>query len=106
MEVNERIKQRRLELGLSIREVAARMNVSPSTVLRYESTTIKNMGIDKINSIAAALNCTPEYLMGWGEKKDDASRQLAEAIKGLDERQAVLLLAFIKSMKGETDESN
>ncbi len=67
MEIYERIKQRRKQLGLSAEEVAAKMGVSPATVYRYENANIANMGIDKVVPIAKALNVSPAYLMGWEE---------------------------------------
>lgn len=72
MEVNERIKQRRKQLGLSAEQVAERMEVSPSTVYRYESKDIKNMSIDKLGPIANALQTTPAYLMGWSDLPDES----------------------------------
>lgn len=65
MEVQEIIKARRIELGLSIREVAQALGVAASTVSRYESSDIQNMGIDKIEALAKVLRCSPAYLMGW-----------------------------------------
>lgn len=65
MTIGYRIKARRKQLGLSAEEIAKKMNVSPATVYRYESSDIMNMGIDKLASIAKALNCSPAYLMGW-----------------------------------------
>ena len=67
MEVQDIIKQRRLELGLSIRKVAQALGVAPSTVSRYESSDIQNMGIDKIEALARVLHCSPVYLMGWDD---------------------------------------
>ena len=68
MTIGERIKQRRKSLGLSAEEVADKMGVSAATVYRYESSDILNMGIDKLELIAKALNTTPATLMGWEEK--------------------------------------
>lgn len=65
MEIHERIKARRKELKLSAEQVADRMGVDPTTVYRYESKSIKSMGIDKIGPIAKALETTPAKLMGW-----------------------------------------
>lgn len=70
MEVHERIKKRRIELELSMRDVATALGVSPSTVSRYESTDIQNMGIDKIEALSKVLLCSPAYLMGWEDKLD------------------------------------
>ena len=67
MEIQVIIKARRIELGLSVREVAQALNVAPSTISRYESSDIQNMGIDKIEALAKVLHCSPVYLMGWNE---------------------------------------
>ena len=67
MTVAERIKARRKELHMSAEDVAALIGVSPSTVYRYESSEIVNMGIDKLEPIAKALRTTSAYLMGWTE---------------------------------------
>ena len=65
MAVQDIIKHRRKELGLTLKEVAEKLNVSEGTVSRYESGDIQNMGIDKIAALAKALQCSPGYLMGW-----------------------------------------
>jgi transcriptional regulator with XRE-family HTH domain len=70
LEIQEIIKTRRIELGLSIREVAQQLGVAPSTVSRYESNDIQNMGIDKIEALSKVLRCSPAYLMGWENAPD------------------------------------
>lgn len=65
MDVGERIKFRRKQLGLSAEQIAAKLGVSPATVYRYESKEIMNMRIDKLEPIAKALHTTPAFLMGW-----------------------------------------
>ncbi len=65
IDVGKRIKARRKEMGLSAEMVAASAEVSPATVYRYEKNEIANMGVDKLQPIADALNTTPAYLMGW-----------------------------------------
>lgn len=69
--VGERIKRRRKQLGLSAEKVADELGVSPATVYRYESNEIMNMRIDKLEPIAKALHTTPAFLMGWGENSGD-----------------------------------
>lgn len=82
MEIQEIIKARRNELGLSVREVAQALNVAPSTISRYESSDIQNMGIDKIEALAKVLRCSPGYLMGWENKVEEnpveTANQLSE----------------------------
>ena len=65
--IQEKIKSRRLELGLSLEDVAKELNVNKTTVMRYESRSIEKMPIDVIPPLARILKCSPEYLMGWDE---------------------------------------
>lgn len=65
MTIGERIKKRRKELGISVDEVAAKLNKNRATIYRYESDEIENMSINILEPLAHALNTTPAYLMGW-----------------------------------------
>ncbi len=65
MNIQTIIKNRRLELDLTMKDVAKALGVSEATVSRYESGEIQNMGIDKIETLAKVLRCSPGYLMGW-----------------------------------------
>lgn len=65
MSVQEIIKNRRLELGLTLKDVAKVLGVAEATVSRYETGEIQNMGIDKIAHLSKVLRCSPAYLMGW-----------------------------------------
>ena len=68
MEVHDRIKQRRKELGLSAEEVAAALGVSRATIYRYESAEIEKMPITILSPLAKVLQCSPGYLMGWEDE--------------------------------------
>lgn len=63
----ERVKERRIALGLSYQRLADKTGMSKSTLQRYEAGTIKNLPADKLGVLAAALETTPAYLMGWDE---------------------------------------
>lgn len=67
MDISNIIKKRRLELGLTLKDMANVLGTAESTISRYESGNIHNMGIDKIESLAKALQCSPGYLMAWEE---------------------------------------
>ena len=69
MTVGERMKHRRKQIGMSAEQVAEKLGISPSTVYRYENGEIEKMGIDKLEPIAAAIQTTPAYLMGWAESE-------------------------------------
>ena len=65
MEIYERIRQRRKEIGLSAEKVAERLGISPATMYRYENNDIKKFPIDILKPLADVLHTTPSYLMGW-----------------------------------------
>lgn len=52
MKANEVMRVRRLELGLTQREIADRVGVTEATVSRWESGDIRNMRRDKIQKIS------------------------------------------------------
>lgn len=73
MDIQDKIKKRRLELNLTLDDVAKELGVNKSTVLRYESKSINKMPIDVIPPLAKILKCSPEYLMGWDDIYDNFS---------------------------------
>lgn len=71
MTIGERIKQRRLELGLSQEELAKRMgNKSRASVSTVENGK-EDLTTDRIRKYANALDCRPAYLMGWTDNPVD-----------------------------------
>ena len=66
-EIANKIKARRLELGLTLEDVAQAVGVGRSTVQRWESGLIKNMGRDKIAALAAILQMNPVELVPFGK---------------------------------------
>ena len=80
MNIYEKIKARREELGLTLEEVAQALGVNRSTILRYESEQIKKMPIDMIEPLAKVLKCSPEYLMGWEIDTVDVSLPRPEPV--------------------------
>ena len=67
MTIGERIKARRLELGLSADDVAVRLGKNRSTVFRYESSDIEKLPTVVLEKLASVLCTTPAFLMGWEE---------------------------------------
>jgi repressor LexA len=69
-EMSRKIKQLRLEKGMTLEQVADIVGVGKSTVRKWETGMIANMKRDKIALLAKALGTTPAYLMGWKEEKE------------------------------------
>ena len=65
MEIHERIKERRKQLGLTADEVGEALGVDRATVYRYEKADIKKLPISIIEPLAKVLHCSPMYLIGW-----------------------------------------
>ena len=62
--MDNRLYERRKELGLTLEEVGNIVGVSKSTVKKWESGYIENMKRDKISLLAKALKVSPLYIMG------------------------------------------
>lgn len=70
MTIGERIKARRIQIGLTVDQVADRIGKNRATVYRYESNDIEKFPLDILPPLARVLNTTPAYLMGWSDTAD------------------------------------
>ena len=87
MEIQDRIRERRKALGLTLKDVAKALGVSEGTVSRYESADIQNMGVNKLTPLARVLQCSPVYLLlGDEEKPATAASGTAASVSSIDER--------------------
>lgn len=77
-QVGKRIKERRIELGLSMPELGKRIGVNKSTIQRYEADGVDPKRTMIINGLADALLTTPEWLTGLSNDKEYDSRTLCQ----------------------------
>lgn len=99
--LQERIKERRLALGMTLLEVAARLGVKEATMQRYESGEIKNIKHETIVKLAEIFHCSPAYLMGWeaaavptaAAHKEDNENWTDEELTKIEEYKQLLLAA-------------
>ena len=75
------LKQRRIELGLTMLEVAKLVGVSEATISRYESGNIKNMRKDRIAKYASALKVPPSTFLELEDKPTQSKPLTAEDIR-------------------------
>jgi len=68
MKLGDKIKKRRLELGLTLEDVGKIVGVAKSTVNKWESGDIENMRKDKIELLAKALRVHPLWIMEIEDK--------------------------------------
>lgn len=107
----KRIKERRLELGWSLRDLAYKMGYSnQSSVSRAESGEI-DIPQSKVVKFAEVLGVSVAWLMGWEEtekkndtladivlklRTDDELFEVVEAVCNLDRNKLSALKAFLK----------
>lgn len=65
--LGERLKELRHEQLMSLKEVATIVQVSISTVSRYENNLVKKLDLNLIEKLASALNTSTAYLLGMTE---------------------------------------
>lgn len=71
IEIINRIKNRRIELGLSYQDLADKTGMSKSTLQRYETGAIRSIPLDKLEDLANALEMDPAFLMGFPSAEEN-----------------------------------
>lgn len=93
MTTGSRMKARRKEIGVSVDEIAAALNVSIATVYRYENGEIEKVPGAVLEPLAKVLRTTPAYLMGWDSEVP--SNNLPSNIISVPEMREVPLVGTI-----------
>ena len=89
MTIGERIKARRVQLGLSVDELSERLGKNRATVYRYESNEIEKLPTTVLEPLAKALNTTPAYLMGWEDEQPPEPQKPTELELSKNEREMI-----------------
>ena len=76
MGTGSRIKELRLQLGLSQKELGDKVGLKTAAIHKYENGIVINLKRSMIDKLADALNCSPVYLMGWEDRQDEDTREL------------------------------
>ena len=82
IEIANKLKTLRNKNNLSLKNVADFLNVSSSTILKYENASITNIPIDNIIKLAKIYKVTPSYILGL-ENYDKNDFHLSEEEKEL-----------------------
>ncbi len=69
MALSDVIKKRRSELGLTLLDIAKKMEVNEATVQRWESGNIKSLRQGRLAQLAEILKVSPAELMGWTNER-------------------------------------
>lgn len=93
MNIGERIKQRRIELGMSQEELAKKMGYTTRNAI-YQFEKKDNMKLSIISEFAKALDTTEAYLTGWEEEEKSSAAQGVRAGR---------LISYIGNKLDDTD---
>lgn len=101
--IGSMIYNRRIELGLTLEDVAQAVGVGRSTVRKWENGMIKNMGRDKIAALAAVLHLNPVDFVPTDTPETDAiSKQDLDRLEDLHQNPRLgLLFDHSRKMKQE-----
>lgn len=91
-DIMNRIQSKRIELKLSYQDLANKTGLSKSTLQRYETGSIRNIPLDKLEILANALEVSPMWIIGYDipiEKENSNNINL-------DDKTTLLLNSFNK----------
>lgn len=94
-EIGQRIARRRKELGLRQVDVCERAEINDKYLSCIErATSIPSLEV--IMRLALALDTTPdEFLTGTIRYQDDSWRDIAELLRGMDEKKLSVAKSFL-----------
>lgn len=67
MGMAERIKEKRIESGLTQEELGEKLGLQKSAIAKYENGRVENIKRSVIADMAKIFNCSPTYLMDFDE---------------------------------------
>ena len=103
MEIGERIRIRREELGMSQEELAKAIGYKSRSSINKIEIDGRGLPQGKVVAIARALHVTPAYLMGW-EEADNIAQDNAEydwvidQLRVLNDKNRQRLIDFIEML--------
>lgn len=101
--IGEKIREKRIELGMTQEELAAKLGYkSKTTIAKIESGT-NDITQSKVVDFAKVLQTTPAYLMGWEDDTDkpklnkrderDIAKRLEQTLTELEQNQDGLMFS-------------
>ena len=97
MSISKRIKTRRQELGISVEELADRINKNKATIYRYEKGDIGKVPYDILEPLSEALDVSIGYLLGSEDTFEN--RPLPENLKPITKVNRIPIVGSIAAGK-------
>lgn len=83
MNIGERIKRKREELNMSQDELARKLGYKSRSSINKIERDASGLPQNKIAAIAAALDTTPSYIMGWEGNTENIASFHAKILKDI-----------------------
>lgn len=102
----DRLRERRISMGLTQEEVGNIAGITRSAVQKYERGIIKNVYTSTLELFAQALRCSPAYLMCWTDNPREGmelelnskERDIIRAYRELNDEGAEKVEEYIKDI--------
>ncbi len=108
MTKGERIKSARETAGLTQEQLGRMCHTTKQTIYKYETGIVTNIPIDRLVSIAQALNVSAEYLAGWDNDilySTAKEAVLSQEFNSLSEEDRIAALNSIKKQRPANGEA-
>lgn len=101
MSIGSRIRNRRIELGLSQDDLAHLLGYKSRSSINKIELDQRNLTQSRILAIADALETTPSYIMGWDEVEalSDRAIDFGRRAAALPPEKQALLEAYLQALK-------
>lgn len=101
--IGKRIKEKREVLGISQKDLADTVGITPSSINQYEAGS-KNPSTDILKKIALALSTETDYLLGMKKDEDQVAVAFRD-LERLSEKDRRIVLENIKTLSKLSKES-
>lgn len=103
MTIGQKIKELRMELNMSVDELAAKLGKNRATIYRYEKGDIGNLPLDVLEPLAKTLKTSPAYLIGWEDKDDKDTITVGKLIKKMRTQRNITIDEYAKEIGVDTE---
>ena len=99
--IGDRIRERRLEMGISQNELARRCGYSSRSTINKIENNFRNLSYDKLLQIAKVLKLSPNYLSGFNAKVSvspelEIGTEIYNAVGELTQKEIKELIQYAK----------
>jgi len=102
MPIADRIKDRRIELGMTQTQLARESNLTPAAISQFESGARKP-SFDALSNLASALKVNTDYLLG-NQSDDPRLSKMMQGIMELPDEDRELIFDFYELLRKRNSE--